>query len=116
MSGLWVLGHDLCKQVNMSILAAQVGGGLLCELVAKCDIYVWVLQKLFGSCPIDRPRVLKALSSRKINVLTMSTNFLVFSLTLMELLLTTCCISFVPNLFRAFGDSVLLTTATLSGD
>lgn len=52
----------------------------------------------------------------KFDVLTISTNFLVFSLILVELLLTTCYISFVPNLLRAFGDSVLLTTATLSGD
>jgi hypothetical protein len=40
IAGLWVLGQDLSKQVNMSILAAQVGRGLLGEIIPIGDIYV----------------------------------------------------------------------------
>jgi len=40
MSGLRVLGQDLSKQVNMSILATQVGRSLLGEIIPIGDIYV----------------------------------------------------------------------------
>ena len=40
MAGLWVLSQDLSKQVNMPILAAQVGRSLLGKIIPIGDIYI----------------------------------------------------------------------------